>query len=399
MHFKKATLWSALVTALCLLASTAYAGPVWQFGPEDKGLLKLDYKGQFQLNVRDTGSEADGEGTTEEFNFRRNRLALMGAYGQHFGLYVQTTFSEDVNIGPLSVTDGSEDNFQILDAVFRFRYDERANFWVGKFKQVFTRENLEACYAPLTLDRSLFIRPPLSEDGTRDKGVELWGNLFDQKFQYRAAVMNGRSDSSSSPESNFRYTARAHVTLLDPEKNHGYKGTYLGKKKVLTIGAAYQYEADIAYANEAAQTDAVDYSGWTADIYFEYPVEEIGTFTASGAYMDFDLDDGYQGLDPESGVIGQNGERNGGYVKIGYMLPNLPLQFFARSENWSFANLFNVIDQEMDWYAGGLNYYFRDQNLKLTFQYAKTDFDDEGNFGGVKTEDFDTFTTQLQVIF
>jgi hypothetical protein len=383
-----------------LLATPAFAGPTWTFGPEDQGALKLEYKGQFQLNVRDDGSGADGDESTSEFNFRRNRLALMGAYGKHFGLYVQTEYTEDINIGPFSVTDGDNDNeMRMLDAVLRFKYNDAVNFWLGKYKYSFSRENLEACEMPLTLDRSLLIRAPLASDGTRDKGVTLWGNLLDQKFQYRLEAMNGRNDSTSSPESAFRYGARAHVSLLDPENGHGYRGTYLGEKKVLTLGGAYQMEKDVAYSNTVAKTGAVDYDAWTVDLFFEYPVDGVGTFTVSGAYADYDLDDAYQGMNPDVLTLGLNGEKNGGYVKIGYMLPNLPLQFFARSESWSFASFENVMDQEVDWYGGGFNYYFRGQDLKLTMELSKVDFDKEGIFGGTRTKDFTTFTTQLQVIF
>lgn len=390
----KTGLICAVVAGLCLIASSVMAGPIWSFGPDDQGLLKLDYKGQFQYNMRDTGSGASGTSNTNEFNFRRNRLALMGAYGQNFSLYVQTEYTEDNNITSFNVSDGNNSSFVLLDAVLRFKQSSAFNVWVGKFKYNLTRENLESCEEPLTLDRSAMIRAPLAGNGTRDKGVAVWGNLFNDMFQYRVDVMNGRNDSVSAPKSNFRYSARAHVSLLDPETGYGYKGTYMGNKQVLTIGAAYQFENDVAYA-DTVSGKSVDYSAWTVDLFFEYPVEDIGTFTVSGAYVDYDLDDAYQGANPEAGVIGLVGEKNGGYVKAGYMLPNLPLQFFARTENWSFANLDGVIDQEVDWYGGGINYYFRGQNLKLTMEYSQVDYDVET----ASVEDFKTFTTQLQVVF
>lgn len=403
MEFRK--LLTACVGTV-LLATPAFAGPTWTFGPEDQGALKLEYKGQFQLNHRDTGGGSDDDESVSEFNFRRNRVALMGAYGKHFGLYVQTEYSEDNNISGFNVTDGDNEDFQLLDAVMRFKYNDAVNFWLGKYKYSFTRENLEACEMPLTLDRSLLIRAPLASEATRDKGVTLWGNLFDQKFQYRLDAMNGRNDSDSAPDSAFRYGARAHVTLLDPENGHGYKGTYLGEKKVLTIGGAYQMEKDVAYSNPSLAADAVDYEAWTVDLFFEYPVDGVGTFTVSGAYADYDLDDAYKNAtlgNLDQSVIGLNGEKNGGYVKIGYMLPNLPLQFFARSESWSFANLYGVYDQEVDWYGGGINYYFRGQDLKLTLELSQADFDKEGRFfdgnAMCPTEDFTTFTAQMQVIF
>ncbi len=398
MKMQKIKLLSALTMAFALPSAPALAGPTWEFGPDYQGLLKFEYKGQFRLTVRDTGSGPDNDETSKEFNFRRNRLAFMGVYGDHLGMYVQADYIDDTNIGTFSVGDGGSD-FRLLDAVFRFNYNDSLNFWAGKFKHSGTRENMEACYKPLTLDRSLFIRTPLNDDGTRDKGVELWGNLFDQRFQYRVAAMNGRNDSGSSPDTDFRYTARGHVTLLDPESSHGYRGTYRGEKKVLTLGASYQMENDVAFNDVTANTGAVDYEGWSADLFFEYPLEDIGTFTFSTAYADYDLEDAYQGANPDSETIGVSGEKNGGYTKIGYMLPNMPLQFFARAENWSFAQLRNVIDQEVDWYAGGLNYYFRGQNLKLTLEYSSTDFDKEGTYGGVTSEDFETLVTQLQLIF
>lgn len=403
MEFRK--LLTACVGTV-LLATPAFAGPTWTFGPEDQGALKLEYKGQFQLNHRDTGGGSDDDESVSEFNFRRNRVALMGAYGKHFGLYVQTEYSEDRNITGFNVTDGTEDDFQLLDAVMRFKYNDAVNFWLGKYKYSFSRENLEACEMPLTLDRSLLIQAPLASENTRDKGVTLWGNLFNDVFQYRLDAMNGRNDSDSAPDSAFRYGARAHVTLLDPENGHGYKGTYLGEKKVLTLGAAYQMEKDVAYSNPSLAADAVDYEAWTVDLFFEYPVDGVGTFTVSGAYADYDLDDAYKNAtlgNLDANVVGLNGEKNGGYVKIGYMLPNLPLQFFARSESWSFANLYGVYDQEVDWYGGGINYYFRGQDLKLTLELSRADFDKEGRyFDGsamCDTEDFTTVTAQMQVIF
>lgn len=390
---KKAGLLCAITAVFCMIASSAFAGPVWRFGDEDQGLLKLDYKGQFQLVTRDTGASPDGDDRATEFNFRRNRLALMGAYGQNFSLYVQTEYTEDNNIRPFGVSDGDNDKFQILDAVMRFKLNNSANLWLGKFKYNLTRENLESCEAPLTLDRSVLIRAPFVS--TRDEGAALWGNLFEDKFQYRLDVMNGRNDSVSSPESNLRYTGRVHLSLLDPESRYGYKGTYMGKKQVLTLGAAYQLEQDVAIAG----TEAVDYSAWTVDLFAEYPVDGVGTFTFSGAYVDYDLEDAFQNGSPDADVIGLAGEKNGGYIKVGYMLPNMPLQFFARSENWSFAKLSDVYDQEIDWYGVGLNYYLRGQNLKVTVEYSKTDYDKEGTFENSTVEDFDTVTAQVQLVF
>lgn len=385
------------LAGLVLTSSPAFAGPVLKFGPQDEGLLKLDYKGQFQLRARDDGSGRDGAGDTVEFGFRRNRIALMGAYGEHFGLYVQTEYVGDLGIDTLHVSDAGAARFEMLDAALRFKLDDRLNLWVGKFKYNFTRENLEACEMPLTLDRSVLIRAPYVS--TRDQGVAVWGNLLGGLFQYRLDAMNGRDAAKSAPESQLRYSARGHVSLLDPETDYGYKGTYLGKKKVLTVGAAYQHESGVAYSDTLTSSGAVDYNAWTIDGFFEYPLAGVGTFTVSGAYVDYRLGHAYRGAAPDSGTIGLNGQKNGGYVKVAYLLPNLPLQLFARGETWDFGNLDGVFDQRLDWYGAGFNYYVRGQDLKVTGEYSRANFDKEGTFRDTVVKDLNTFVLQLQVIF
>lgn len=387
-------------------SSVAFAGPQMTFGKNDEGLLQLDYKGQFQMNFRDTGSGATKDATTADFNFRRNRIALMGRYGDIMGLYVQTEFLESQNISTFNVPDSKNDpGFSVLDAALRFEFDDRFNVYLGKLKYNLSRENLEACEAPLTLDRSLFIRAPYV--GTRDNGIAIWGNFLDGMLQYRADVMEGRSATTAAapaPKSNFRYSFRGHVSVLDPEKGYGYKGTYLGKKKVLTVGGAYQFEPDAAYADTVAKTGSKDYKAWTVDGFMEYPLETIGTITLSAAYEDIDFDDAYKNPNADPDTFGLNGQKNGYYIKAGYMLPSIPLQFFGRYEKWSFAALNtstagdtaeNIYDQQVDWYGGGLNYFFRDQNLKLTMEVSHTNFDHEN----ATSKDFTSFTTQLQVVF
>lgn len=401
---KKPCMFCSLILVLTLLSGSAFAGPTLTFGPDDEGVIKFEYKGQFSMTGRDTGSGAAGDKDTYTFNFRRQRFAIMGAYGENFSLYVNTDYSEDNDITSFSVTDGGgadDDNFRVIDAVFRFKVNDEFNVWAGKFKYSLTRENLEACEKPLTLDRSVLIHGPWDTYSiSRDEGFAAWGNLFDDKFQYRFNVMEGRSDASKSPESAFRYGARFHLTLLDPEKKHGYKGTYLGKKKILTIGAGYQFENDVAFEDTTAETGSIDFSAWTADLYFEYPLENLGTFTFSTAYVDYDFDDAItKSVNYDLQTVGPYGEKDGYYAKVGYMLPSIPLQFFARYEDWSLAEYgtapFNIPDEDITWYGAGLHYYFRGQNLKLSLEYNTTDFDQEN----ANVEDFNTITTQLQVIF
>jgi hypothetical protein len=375
------------------------AGAKIHFGDEDQGTLQLQYKAQFRFTYRDIGEE---DGGITNFGFRRNRLALMGAWSDKVSLYVQMEFA-DPNLAPVDFSGaGFDTNAQLLDAAIRFGFSDAFKVNVGRFKYNFSRENLEACEDPLTLDRSLFIRAPYV--GTRDDGVAVWGNLFGDRFQYRVDAMEGRQAAAGTlvPSSNPRYSARGHVTLLDPESTYGYKGTYLGKKKVLTVGGAYQFEPGVTYTDTTTLLGDNDYQGWTVDGFFEYPIAG-GAVTASAAYEKIDLDDAYTGANPDPGATGLFGEKNGWYAKGGYLFSGAPLQVFGRYEKWRFACLNNVFDQIVDWYGFGANYYVWGQNLKLTAEWSKTDFDQEGTFTSLQstrtTKDFTQFVAQIQFIF
>jgi len=378
------------------------AGARITFGDEDQGALQIQYKGEFRVNYRDIGSGQDGTDSTTNLGFRRNRIAFMGAWSDKVSLYVQGEFAEP-NLAPVDFSGATFDNsFQLLDAAVRFSFSDAFKVTVGRFKYNLSRENLEECEAALTLDRSLFIRP--SFVGTRDDGIAIWGNLFGDRFQYRVDAMEGRQAVAGlvAPSSNPRYSARGHITLLEPENRYGYKATYLGEKKVLTVGAAYQIEPEVTYVDPSLQFGKEDYQAWTVDGFFEYPVGG-GAVTASAAYEKVDLGGAYQGANPDNGATGLFGEKNGWYAKGGFLFPGTPLQVFGRYEKWRFACLNNVFDQILDWYGFGANYYVWGQNLKLTAEWSKTDFDQEGTFTSLRstrtTKDFSQFVVQMQFIF
>ena len=402
---------SALPIIGCLIVfwvSSVYALPPINLG---KGkLLKFFYDAQFGLTSRDMGSGPEGKDHTNDFNFRRNRFGFIGQYNKWIGFYLQTEYIEDRAIGPLYV-DLSDENkeFYLMDAQIRFNLSNAFNIRMGKLKHNLTRENLEACFEPLTFDRSLFVAAPFKT--SRDYGIALWGNFLNNKAQYRFDVMEGKENGNEAPKSNFRYTGRVHFSLLDPEKYYGYKGTYLGKKRVLTIGGSYQYEPDVVYSDVVNHKGSKDYQAYSADLFFEYPTD-YGTFTFSAAYLDIDFDNAYKhinpvlGVYPDMGSIEQNGEKHGYYMKTGYLLPKKvgpgKLQFFGRYDKFTFAHLgsnFNYgYDQDIDWYAVGLNYYILGQNLKVTAQYSFTDFEQE-DLMSANFDDFQTFELFLQVRF
>lgn len=375
-----------LPLALAVTAGSVQAGPTITYG--DEGFLNISYALQFWAQGRDFTSPTDS-GQSTDFFLRRNRLTFSGQYNDYIGYYAQLEAGND--------SKGGLDNRSVYyrDAYMTFDWKDSMRFIVGRFKNTFTRENLEACLEPLTLDRSEVIAyTPFG--GSRDTGIAMWGNLSDGHLQYRLAIADGREGDEVVKDSP-RMTARVHWSLWDPEYDYGYRGTYLGTRKVLTIGAAYDYQADVAYADYTNRTDSRDYSAWTADIFLEYPTS-AGTMTASAAIMDYSTDNAIN-ADPDP-LLPVTSELEGYYVKLGYLFPGKMgigrVQLFARFEDQDYAITNGYYDNQ--WISAGANYYIYGQQLKVTFEYATIEYDLQHPTNQA-LRDYDQATLALQLIF
>jgi len=380
----------ALATAAAAaLPLAATAGPTIEFGKGSS--LNLTYAVQIWNQTRGFTSATNGARSNDTF-LRRNRLALTGQYDDAIGFYAQ------LEGGGIGHTGNDDHEIFFRDAYVTFDYRDELRFIVGKVKNTFSRENLEACLEPLTLDRAeLLSYTPFA--GTRDVGAVVWGNLFDARLQYRLMVADGR-EGANVPKNKPRITGRVHVSLWDPEYSYGYLGTYLGTQKVLTIGAAVDYEPDVAYANFLSRTDVKDYKAWTVDAFMELPTAS-GVFTASGAVFKYDTG-GASAKSPDP-ALPITADLEGYYIKAGYMLPGKVgpgrLQVFGRHEKLDYGVRTGLAEYyDNTWNSVGFNYYIDGQRLKITGEYARVKFDTPHPvFQSLR--DYQQATLGLQLIF
>ncbi|MDR2884980.1 MAG: porin [Deferribacteraceae bacterium] len=394
---------------LSILIVLAMTGVASAFTPIEFGngkYLEIFYEGQFGATYRDVGSGPDQEDYTTDMNFLRNRVGFIGTYFNWLSFYVQMAYDEESNSTPFYIDlSDSDKDFYILDAQIRFTPNKYVNGYIGKMKHNLTRENLEASFTSLSIEKSAFWNTPYKT--SRDIGIAVWGGFFENKIQYRLDVMEGRvnTEGSPAPSSNFRYTGRIQLSMLDPETEYNLAGTYLGSQEVLTIGAAYQYEPSAVYGDVAGYGSTKDYSAYSADMFFEY-LTWAGMFTVSAAYLDIEMFDAYTKIDPDEGVLGLNGQKNGYNVKLGYMPPVIVnegrFQLYGRFDSFEFANLPNndvtFSNQVVQRLAVGLNFYMLGENLKLTGEYSRTDFDQEDS-NDPMYRDYDSFDLYLQARF
>lgn len=390
-------LFIALTFVFSVGVQTADAGANIKIGKNSS--LRINYREQLYTVWRDTGSGPNKSDPTTDIYFKRNRFTFSGKASRTTGFVMQIEHKGPRAIGDLEVFDDKSSALGVLDAFLTFKFSRALRLRVGITKDPLTRENNEGCFDTLNLDRGLFIYTPFQP--SRDTGIVAWGRTANKMFQYRVGIMEGR-EGGNSPKSSLRYTGRVHVTLLDRVESASliYRGSFLGKKKVLTFGAGAQYEPDVVYANLSAQTGAKDNLNYTFDGFFEYPTP-AGVFTLSAAYLAVNFDNAYKGGDPDPAGLDFYKERKGWYVKAGYLIPTPfveKVQLFGRFENWKFAQLRGINDQELTWSAFGVNYLINGQNLRITVEYAMTDYQQELS-GPKPSEDFTTITTMLQFLF
>ncbi|MFP4181156.1 MAG: porin, partial [Thiohalospira sp.] len=117
-------------------AGTAQAGPSFQHG--DQGFLQLDYALQIWAQNRGYTS-ADDDGDTMDTFLRRNRITFQGQFSDYVGFYAQLEAGNDSKGG------NNERSVYYRDAYLTLDYSDSLRFLAGRFKNTFSRENLEAC--------------------------------------------------------------------------------------------------------------------------------------------------------------------------------------------------------------------------------------------------------------
>lgn len=377
----------ACALALAGFAGSAQAGPTIAFGKE--GSLTFNYSFQGWAQDRGFTSSSDS-GRNTDFFLRRNRLTFSGQFNDLVGFYANLDAPNEGKNGE------NDKSIFFRDAYITVDQSDGLRFLFGRFKNTFTRENLEACFDPLTMDRAE-VMSYTPWGGSRDTGAAVWGNLADGKAQYRLMFSNGR-DGNEVAKKSPRITARMHLSLLDPEFDYGYRGTYLGTRNVLTIGAAYDYQKDVAYRDSITRADAVNYKGWTADVFWEQPTS-AGTVTASAAIVRLDSGKVHLGAAPDPGLP-QTTDTEGWYAKAGYLLPAKVgpgrVQFFGRHERSKYNLPFHYRDQK--WDGVGVHYLIDGQLLKVSFEAARVNFDVQ-NPTDPSQRDYKQYTLGLQFIF
>ncbi|WP_066225441.1 hypothetical protein [Formosa haliotis] len=250
-----------------------------------------------------------GEYKNNDVGLAIRRLRLTSTY--YFGNKVKLHF----NIG--------ENNFNAKGKTFPYikildlygTYDISESFAMAFGKS--TYDGLSRFTAPSTstmmqTDLPLVAQPTLNytDDITRDLSLVFYGDI--DRFSYRAVFIKPFKFSytgANPPEpedgtsqftdefNNIQYTSYIKYDFLERENNRGpnFTGTYLGQKKLLSVGLGAKYQHDALYSVDNNITNYHDMKLWAADVYFDYPIKSkwVAGTNAYLGYFNYDLGPNY----------------------------------------------------------------------------------------------------------
>jgi hypothetical protein len=386
-------------------------GLVSYLTPDSVSYIKMNMVAQtwFRYNQNNPGSIESGTGkgqlqnNTADIGIRRIRLLLSGQLTPRTFFFVQ--------FGQNSWNQNSARKAASFfhDVTGEYAFVKRKltiggglNGWDGPGR-----------FANSSVGSILGLDPPLFQETTNDindqfvrnLGIYAKGKLG--KFDYRVALSHPLllSQASTVPPplgvaSSYSYKPPKPsiqgyfmYQFFDQESNllPSTVGTYLGKKKILNIGAGFKYQNKAMWSEAKGTTDTTYHamSLFAVDIFYDAPLSEKGNaLTLYGGYFHYDYGKGYLRLEnpmnTTTGVLASqatlNGTGNGypgigtgsvGYGQAAYKFRNnmlgeygtLQLYFEAQYASYDALNSPMVLEDM------GINWLIAGHNSKFTLNY------------------------------
>jgi hypothetical protein len=337
MRAHTARIISIGLAALLLCGGRAQAQIIVKAG--DDVNFKLGILGQFQA---DTLEDQATDTSSNNLFVRRVRLLFGGQVAKNVTFFVETdtpnlgkTLPAGKNIQPSMIIQDAYGEFKAADA---FAVD------AGLMFVPFSRNSLQSAASLLPIDYGAYTfsqSAPTQSSTGRDAGIQARGYVVGGHLEYRLGAFQGVRDASSNNA--FRYVGRLQYNVFDTENGFFYTGTYLGKKKILAVGAAFDSQKQ--------------YHGYDGDALLDYPIGP-GAITGQLAYNHFD-----------GGVtLLTLPKQNSQLLELGYLISSLRLTPVLQLANRDIADL--TRGDEKRWSAG-VNYWWAGHNANVKAAYSR----------------------------
>lgn len=282
-------------------------------------------------------SAAGGYG--QNFLIRRMRFLVGGQVTKTVFFFFETENSRLGNANAQGAK-GWTGGFQTLDAVAEWRPNKAFNLSGGMIRVPTSRDALESASSEFTLDFNSYAFTAtggLMGNGGRDTGVMARGYFFDDRLEYRAAVVSGYREPGS--RNSLRRVGRVQYNFFDKEVYNfpSYAGANFGAKKILAVGAAYDQQ--------------LDYHGMSADVFTDIPTR-FGSALGTATYQRLDGNNKLKVALPQSDIVTLDG---------GLYFKNLKVGPWARYEQREF-DADGLAEKRV---LAGINYYPYGNNFNI----------------------------------
>jgi hypothetical protein len=349
----------ALAAALAVLFAAAPAAAQATIKVSDDVNLRFGVLGQVQADsLEDPGTNAE----SNNLFIRRVRLLFGGQVAKNVTFFVET---DSANLGrTVSGAKNIPSTTIIQDAYGEFKASDAFAVDAGLMFVPFSRNSVQTAATLLPIDYGAYTftqSGPTQSSTGRDTGFQAKGYFAQNHFEYRLGVFQGERDARSHRA--FRYAGRAMYNFLETEVGFFYTGTYVGKRKVAAVAAAFDTQND--------------YHAYDGDVYIDYPAGP-GAVTLQVDYNRFDGGTTLTTVPKQNDVL----------VELGYLITALKvtpvLQVVTR----------DIVDtttgEEKRWSLGA-NYWWAAHNANIKAAFMRIDPT------GLATQK--EFTIQLQFFY
>jgi hypothetical protein len=367
---------AALAALVLLLPAAASAQAVLKVN--DSISVRFGFLSQtwadFSQNVRQDSSYA------QNIFQRRLRFIVGAQVGSHLSFFFQTDNPNLGRSGP-GFTKSLGSGFITQDAYAEVKPGSSNALLLDAGLQYvpFCRNCMESAATILPVDLgsySYLQNGGTASSGGRDVGFVGRGFLFGDRLEYRAGIFSGSRLSTTAgvqtATNALRGAGRLQLQLLDPEAPaYSYSGTYLGRKKVLSVGAALDAQSS--------------YRGIAVDGFLSLPVGTDGV-TAQANYIHYD---GHE-------LIPLLPKQNTFEAEAGYHLNGATLTPWVKYESRSYDDAVrSVLFQDERRFQVGGTWYVAGPTLNLKAGYGVAKLDRLGQSALTQNG----FTVQLQAYY
>ena len=298
MNIQKVMSFKVGLFCLCLVSALSFS----QVKPKiNWSLFSQVWLRYSELNE---GTLVNGEAASDliDVSIRRLRIPVSSqispkvfAYALFGGNNYNIATAQDVDF-PLKV----------LDLYVEYAFSKVLEMGIGKSGwQGLNRWNVRSAKSLMALDAPLFSLNTVekTDDLARNLGVWFKGKVG--KVDYRVSVVrpnvvksipNGDVDFANN-KPNLRSGGYLKYQFFEHESNKGayQTGTYINKKKVLNIGAGFQYQKDALSDGDVAlvTTNLFDIRHWAVDSFLSLPLFNGEGITAYLGFYHYDFGEEY----------------------------------------------------------------------------------------------------------